>query len=123
VGASSLVAAVIRRGAADRGLSDRSSQEDSMARREKLISVPLDEMFPTTDAQRTYWQLLGRLVDMVTIVEEILNMVVLKYSKVNLSTARALFLPLRIDVATNTLHKLIETKHLKSILKVRALNN
>jgi hypothetical protein len=81
--------------------------------RRKTIFVPIDDLFPITDATRSYWQALGRMVDMFSTVETVLNFVVVKYANLDVVTSRALLLPLRVDAASNLIHKLIEGKKLK----------
>lgn len=73
----------------------------------------LRELFPPTAAERRYWELLGRLIEYVSLAELALNMVVVNWSGVDFETAKALFLPLRIDAATGTLNRIIETKKLR----------
>ena len=84
-----------------------------MAKRPVPQTMSLRDLFPATEAERRYWQLLGRLIEYVSIAELALAMVAVSWSGVDYETAKSLFLPLRIDAAVSLLNRVIETKKLR----------
>lgn len=69
-----------------------------MASKEE-ITLQFKDIFPETEKQQKYWQALGRFIDMISVTETLMNSVVMKYAKVDLPTAKALFMPTRMHEA------------------------
>jgi hypothetical protein len=72
-----------------------------------------NDYFRLLKKEKQYWQELGRFIDTYTSLELMLNFVALAYSRIDIGTAKALFLPLRVDAATNLINKIIDVKKMK----------
>lgn len=84
-----------------------------MPSRKKWIETTLDEILPISESEKKYYQSLGQVITNYTLVEILLNVAILRISQIDKHIAKALFLPLRVDAATNYLNRLLEIKKLK----------
>jgi hypothetical protein len=84
-----------------------------MSIRKRWVRIALDQIFPPSAAEKEYYELLGEVITNYTFVELFLNIVIVRLSKIDVAIAKAMFLPLRVDAATNYLNRLIEMKIIK----------
>lgn len=84
-----------------------------MKEKRALMTLPVNAILPIAEWQKEYWQLVGRLIDAFTLVEEMINFVAVEYAGVTWREAKGIFLPLRVDAAGNLINRIIEAKKLR----------
>lgn len=73
----------------------------------------LVDLVPANKQQVAFWRALGQFLDAYAVVEMMLNVLVVRYADMTWENARALFLPLRVDAASNHLSRLIAGKFVR----------